>query len=82
VPQRGNTAVHFSSSPSNAKGHYVPNVGPVLNQFTLNADAPAERDALVIRSVASPQNTAFRTTNEATVRDQSGTEVVTRLLSL
>jgi hypothetical protein len=82
VPHSGNTAVHFSSSPSNAKGHYVPNVGPVLNQFTLDADAPAERDTLVLRSIASPQNTAFGTTNEATVRDQSGTEVVTRLLSL
>ena len=77
VSHFGNTPIHFSSSKGNEKGNQVPNVDPVLNQFTLDANALAERDTSVHGSVASPQNIAFKPTNEVTVRDQSGTEVLT-----
>ena len=70
ISDRGNTPIHFSSSSSNGKGHYVPNVDSILNQFTLDADASAERDILPHGNVTS-HGIAFKTTKEVTARDQN-----------
>jgi hypothetical protein len=68
---RGNTPTHFSSSTSNGKGHYLPNVDSILNQFAPDADASAERDTIVHGRVASPHGIAFKTTKDVAVRDQN-----------
>lgn len=70
ISDRGNTPIHFSSSSSNGKGHYVPNVDSILNQFTLDADASAERDILPHGNVTS-HGIALKTTKEVTARDQN-----------
>jgi hypothetical protein len=71
ISDRGNTPIHFSSSSSNGKGHYLPNVDSILNQFTLDADASAERYRIPHGNVASPHGIAFKTTKEVTARDQN-----------
>jgi hypothetical protein len=66
----GNTPIRFSSSRGNGKGHYLPNVDSMLDQFTLDADAPAERDTIVHSNVAS-RALACKTTKDLTVRNQN-----------
>jgi RHS repeat-associated protein len=58
------------------KGNYVPNPDPSLSQFTPDANGAAQRQTLVHGTVAAPSGVAFKTTQETSVRDQYGREVL------
>lgn len=56
------------------KGNYVTNADPSLNEFIPDANGLAQRDTVVHGTVASVDGVAFKTTKEATIRDQFGNE--------
>lgn len=58
------------------KGNYTTNADPSLNQFTADVNGLAIRTTVIHGTDVSPDGVAMKTTKEATVHDQFGSEVL------
>lgn len=59
-----------------AKGDYVTNADPSLNQFNPNPNGLTERETVVHGAVSAPAGVAFKSTQDVLVRDQFGQTVL------